>query len=217
MKNSILLFAIIALTGINSYSQTESTTSTSDQRDHLLFGVKLGLNYSNVYDAQGENFVADAKFGVALGGFVSIPIGTFIGVQPELLYSQKGYKSSGTYLGTSYSMTRTTDFLDIPIYFVVKPVENIFLLFGPQYSYLLKRTDDFTGGSLSASDIQTFTNDNLRKNIFGLAGGLDINIDHLIIGLRAAWDTTSNNGDGTSYTPRYKNMWYQATIGFRFY
>lgn len=216
MKNSILLFTIIALTGINSYSQTESTTSTSDQRDHLLFGVKLGLNYSNVYDAQGENFVADAKFGVALGGFVSIPIGTFIGVQPELLYSQKGYKSSGTYLGTSYSMTRTTDFLDIPIYFVVKPVENISLLFGPQYSYLLKRTDDFTGGSLSASDIQTFTNDNLRKNIFGLAGGLDINIDHLIIGLRAAWDTTSNNGDGTSYTPRYKNMWYQATIGFRF-
>lgn len=216
MKNSILLFAIIALTGINSYSQTESTTSTSDQRDHLLFGVKLGLNYSNVYDAQGENFVADAKFGVALGGFVSIPIGTFIGVQPELLYSQKGYKSSGTFLGTSYSMTRTTDFLDIPIYFVVKPVENISLLFGPQYSYLLKRTDDFTGGSLTASDIQTFTNDNLRKNIFGLAGGLDINIDHLIIGLRAAWDTTSNNGDGTSYTPRYKNMWYQATIGFRF-
>lgn len=216
MKNSILLFAIIALTGINSYSQTESTTSTSDQRDHLLFGVKLGLNYSNVYDAQGENFVADAKFGVALGGFVSIPIGTFIGVQPELLYSQKGYKSSGTYLGTSYSMTRTTDFLEIPIYFVVKPVENISLLFGPQYSYLLKRTDDFTGGSLSASDIQTFTNDNLRKNIFGLAGGLDINIDHLIIGLRAAWDTTSNNGDGISYTPRYKNMWYQATIGFRF-
>jgi hypothetical protein len=160
MKNSILLFAIIALTGINSYSQTESTTSTSDQRDRLLFGVKLGLNYSNVYDAQGENFVADAKFGVALGGFVSIPIGTFIGVQPELMYSQKGYKSSGTFLGTSYSMTRTTDFLDIPIYFVVKPVENISLLFGPQYSYLLKRTDDFTGGSLSASDIQTFTNDN---------------------------------------------------------
>lgn len=216
MKNSILLFAMIALSGFNSYSQTENTPTKVDHRDHLLFGVKLGLNYSNVYDAQGDNFVADAKFGVALGGFVSIPIGSFIGVQPELLYSQKGYKSSGTFLGTSYSMTRTTDFLDIPIYFVVKPVENISLLFGPQYSYLLKRTDDFTGGSLTASDIQTYTNDNLRKNIFGLAGGLDINIDHLIIGLRAAWDTTSNNGDGTSSTPRYKNMWYQATLGFRF-
>ena len=120
---------MIALSGFNSYSQTENTPTTVDHRDHLLFGVKLGLNYSNVYDAQGDNFVADAKFGVALGGFVSIPIGSFIGVQPELLYSQKGYKSSGTFLGTSYSMTRTTDFLDIPIYFVVKPVENISLLY----------------------------------------------------------------------------------------
>ncbi|MCF8320228.1 MAG: hypothetical protein K9I35_03345 [Flavobacterium sp.] len=53
MKNSILLIAIFAFSGFSSYSQTESTTATSDQRDHLLFGVKLGLNYSNVYDAQG--------------------------------------------------------------------------------------------------------------------------------------------------------------------
>lgn len=216
MKNSILLFAILTFSGFNSYSQTDSSTLTVDHRDHLFFGVKLGLNYSNVYDAQGENFVADAKFGVALGGFVSIPIGNFIGVQPELLYSQKGYKSSGSFLGTPYSMTRTTDFIDIPIYFVVKPVENISLLFGPQYSYLLKRTDDFTGGSLTASDIQTYTNDNLRKNIFGLAGGVDLNLDHIILGVRIAWDTTTNNGDGTSFTPRYKYMWYQATLGYRF-
>jgi hypothetical protein len=216
MKNSILTFAITALLGFTSYSQTDSTTSSVDHRDQLSFGVKLGLNYSNVYDSQGENFVADTKFGVALGGFVSIPLGSFIGIQPELLYSQKGYKSSGTFLGSSYSMTRTTDFIDVPIYFVVKPIENISLLFGPQFSYLLKRTDDFTGGSISATDIQNYTNDNLRKNIFGLAGGLDLNIDHLVIGVRAAWDTTTNNGDGTSSAPKYKNMWYQATLGYRF-
>jgi len=70
MKNSILLLAIFAFSGFNSYSQTETTTSTTDHRNNLSFGVKLGLNYSNVYDAQGENFVADAKFGFALGGFV---------------------------------------------------------------------------------------------------------------------------------------------------
>ena len=216
MKKSILIFAIIALSGFKSYSQTETTTTAVDHRSNLTFGVKLGLNYSNVYNAQGENFVADAKFGVALGGFVSITLSSFIGIQPEILYSQKGYKSSGTFLGTPYGMTRTTNFIDVPIYFVVKPVENISILFGPQYSYLLKQTDDFTGGSLSATDVQNYTNDNIRKNIFGLAGGLDINVDHLVIGVRAAWDTTTNNGDGTSYTPKYKNMWYQATLGYRF-
>jgi hypothetical protein len=163
MKNSILLFVIFVLTGFNSYSQSETTTSSSDYRSNLTFGLKVGLNYSNVYNADGENFVADPKFGIAVGGFVSIPLGTFIGIQPELLYSQKGYKSTGTFLGTPYSMTRTTDFIDVPIYLVVKPVENISILFGPQFSYLLKRTDDFTGGSLSATDVQNYTNDNFRK------------------------------------------------------
>ena len=216
MKNSILLFSILALTSLNSYSQTEETTTTVDHRSNLYFGVKLGANYSNIYDTQGENFVADAKYGFAIGGFVSIPIIPIIGVQPELLFSQKGYKSTGTFLGNSYSMTRTTDYLDVPIYLVFKPVENVSILFGPQYSYLLKQSDDFTGGSITATDVQTYTNDNIRKNIFSLSGGVDFNIDHLVIGLRASWDTTTNNGDGTSFTPRYKNMWYQATLGYRF-
>ena len=129
---------------------------------------------------------------------------------------EKGYKSTGTFFGNSYSMTRTTDYLDIPIYLVFKPVENVSILFGPQFSYLLKQTDDFTGGSITSTQIQTYTNDNIRKNIFSLSGGVDFNINHLVIGLRASWDTTTNNGDGTSFTPRYKNMWYQATLGYRF-
>jgi hypothetical protein len=216
MKNSILLFSIFALAGLNSYSQTEETTTTVDHRSNLYFGVKFGANYSNVYDAQGEDFVADAKYGIAVGGFVSIPIIPIIGIQPELLFSQKGYKSTGTFLGNSYSMTRTTDYLDIPIYLVFRPVENVSILFGPQYSFLLKQTDDFKGGSITASEIETYSNDNFRKNIFGLSGGVDFNFTSIVIGLRASWDTTTNNGDGTSFTPRYKNMWYQATLGYRF-
>ena len=105
MKNSILLSVIFALTGLNSYSQTEETTTTVDHRSNLYFWVKFCANYSNVYDAQGEDFVADAKYGIAVGGFVSIPIIPIIGIQPELLFSQKGYKSTGTFLGNSYSMT----------------------------------------------------------------------------------------------------------------
>ena len=66
MKNSILLFVILVLTGFNSYSQSETTTSSSDYRSNLTFGLKVGLNYSNVYNAYGENFVADPKFGIAV-------------------------------------------------------------------------------------------------------------------------------------------------------
>jgi hypothetical protein len=207
---------MIALVAFATTSLKAQTTTTTDNRGKLTFGVKAGTNYSNVYDSEGEDFVADGKFGLAAGAFVVVPLGKIFGIQPEVLYSQKGFKSTGTFLGTNYEMTRTTDFIDVPILISIKPVEYVSLLFGPQFSFLMKQTDDFTGGSLSASQQDEFDNGNLRKNIFGLTGGVDFNIDHLVIGLRGGWDVKNNDGDGNSTTPRYKNMWYQATIGYKF-
>jgi len=207
---------MIALVAFATTSLKAQTTTTTDNRGKLTFGVKAGTNYSNVYDSEGEDFVADGKFGLAAGAFVVVPLGKIFGIQPEVLYSQKGFKSTGTFLGTNYEMTRTTDFIDVPILVSIKPVEYVSLLFGPQFSFLMKQTDDFTGGSLSTSQQDEFDNSNLRKNIFGLTGGVDFNIDHLVIGLRGGWDVKNNDGDGNSTTPRYKNMWYQATIGYKF-
>jgi hypothetical protein len=169
-----------------------------------------------VYDSEGEDFVADAKFGLTGGVFVSIPLGKFIGIQPEVLFSQKGFKSSGTFLGTDYETTRTTDYIDIPLLFAIKPISNVTVLVGPQFSYLLKQKDEFTGGSLSSTQEEEFTNDNFRKNTFSLIVGGDIIFENIVLGLRGSWDLKNNNGDGTSTTPRYKNVWYQATVGYKF-
>jgi hypothetical protein len=207
---------MIALVAFATANLRAQTTTTTDNRSKLSFGLKVGANFSNVYDSEGEDFVADGKFGLAAGAFVVVPLGKIFGIQPEVLYSQKGFKSTGTFLGTNYAMTRTTNFIDVPILLSIKPVENISLLFGPQFSFLMKQTDEFTGGSLNSTQIQEFENSNLRKNLFGLTGGADFNIDHLVLGVRAGWDVKNNDGEGNSTTPRYKNMWYQATIGYKF-
>lgn len=212
MKKAIIMIAFIALSINNSIAQSSST----DDREKIFFGIKIGTNYSNVYDSEGEDFVADAKFGLAGGAFVSIPLGKFIGIQPEVMFSQKGFKSSGTFLGTSYKTTRTTDYLDVPILFAIKPLPIVTVLFGPQYSYLMKQKDEFTGGSLSSTQEEEFTNDNIRKNTFSFIIGGDINYENFVVGVRGNWDLKNNNGDGTSTTPRYKNVWYQATVGYRF-
>jgi len=213
MKKVILMIALVTAAVTNSNAQT---TSATDNREELSFGIKAGTNYSNVYDSEGQDFVADGKFGIAAGGFVSIPFSKFIGIQPEIMFSQKGFKSSGTYLGSTYTMTRTTDFLDIPLLLAVKPIPQVTLLFGPQFSYLMKQKDDFKGGTITATQQKDFDNDNIRKNIMGLTGGADFNVDKFVFGLRGGWDVKTNEGDGTSTTPRYKNMWYQATVGYRF-
>jgi hypothetical protein len=211
MKKVILMLAFVTISVTNGNAQ-----STTDNRETMSFGLKLGTNYSNVYDSDNEDFVADAKFGFAAGAFVAIPFGKFIGIQPEILYSQKGFKSSGTYFGSSYEMTRTTDFIDVPLLFAVKPIDQVTVLFGPQFSYLLKQKDEFTGGTISSTQQEEFDNDDITKNIMGLTGGVDINMDKLVFGLRAGWDIKTNEGDGNSSTPRYKNMWYQATVGYKF-
>ncbi len=212
MKKVIMVISMITLS-TGAFAQIEPNT---DNRTKVSFGVKGGINLSNVYDSEGDDFVADSKVGFALGGFVTIPLGRQFGIQPEILFSQKGFKSTGTFLGSSYEMTRTSNFIDVPILLAFKPVESVSILFGPQFSYLSKQTDDFEGGTISSTQEEEFSNANLRKNTFGLTGGADFNIDHLVIGVRAGWDLKTNNGDGTSDTPRYKNMWYQATLGYRF-
>lgn len=215
MKNTTIISAL--LLSIASIGMSQNNSADADNREKLIFGLKGGLNYSDVYDAQGEEFKADPKYGFAGGVFLEIPIGKYIGIQAEGLLSHKGFQASGRLLGTSYNFTRTTTYIDFPLQFALKPVEFITLLAGPQYSYLINQRDVFSNSTVSFAQEEEFKQDNISKNIFGVVGGLDINIKHIVLGGRAGWDIQNNNGDGTSSTPRYKNAWFQGTIGYKFF
>jgi hypothetical protein len=207
-KTLLLLTVSIALLANVSIAQ--------DMRSSIHLGPKVGVNISNVYDSESEDFDADPKLGLAAGLFVSIPIGKFLGIQPEALFSQKGFKASGSILGSDYTITRTLNYIDIPLLVVVKPSEKFSIVAGPQYSYLMSSKDVFENSLLNVEQEEEFDNDNLRRNTLCFLGGFDINLNSAVIGARVGWDLMQNNGDGSSSTIRYKNVWYQATIGFRF-
>ena len=207
MKKIMFALLVSVMGGSSMYAQSSS--------DQLHFGVKAGANYSNMYDSQNKEYTADGKIGFAAGAFVSIPIGTYFGIQPELLFSQKGFKATSTVLGNDVSLTRTTSYIDLPIFLAVKPSEMITILVGPQYSFLMKQKDVFSSPITDITTIDDFDNDNLRKNTLCLVTGLDINLNSVVVGAHVGWDLFDNNGDGTSTTPRYKNVWAQATVGIR--
>jgi len=220
MKKTIFLMmvavAAIISTSIAQNAPGNMQNTPTDFRNRIMFGLKAGVNFSNVYNSEGERFDADGKFGFATGAFIAIPIGTFIGIQPEILFSQKGFKGTGVILGSAYDFKRTTNYLDIPLLFAVKPTEFISVLAGPQFSYLLKQKDVFTNATTTIEQEQEFVNDNIRRNTMCFTGGLDFTLKHMVVGTRIGWDLLTNKGDGSSVTPTYKNVWYQATIGFRF-
>ncbi len=74
MKKSLLILAMVVLTTATVFGQY-----SQDHRKKVSFGLKAGVNLSNVYDSQGEQFNSDAKLGLAGGLFVSIPFGSLFG------------------------------------------------------------------------------------------------------------------------------------------
>jgi len=212
----LFLLSLSFTSFVNGQNEGVSGDRETDNREKLRFGAKVGVNGSNIYDNSGDPFTADTKYSGLLGIFTAMPIGKYLGLQPEVLISQKGFKGAGRLLGNAYDFTRTTTFLEIPIQIALKPSEFITILGGPQYSYLIKQVDKFGSSLYSYEQEQVFRQDNIRKNIFGAVIGLDINIRHVTLSGRLAWDIIKNNRNGSQSTPRYKNKLYQVSIGFNF-
>ena len=211
-KNYFYPIALFLMLGGFVKSQTDAL----DMRNKLTAGFKIGINNSNVWDEKGQDFRADSRIGFAGGVFVSIPIGKYLGFQPELLISQKGFKAEGTLLSTNYLLSRQTTFLDVPLLLQIKPIEYISIVLGPQYSYLVREKNTYGFGTNSIDQEKEFDNSNIRKNILGFVFGADINIRHFVLSGRYSYDLQTNNGDGSSDIPRYKNQWLQVTVGLRF-
>jgi hypothetical protein len=218
MKKIFITMTTFVLTATTILAQEEpENPNRTDYREKLLFGFKVGANYSNVYDSNSESFTADAKFGFVTGAFVAIPLGKLIGIQPEVLFSQKGFTSEGPVNGGKLSFSRTTSYLDIPLLLAIKPTEFITIIAGPQYSYLMNQKDVYTYGNTSVSDQTEYSNSNLRKNTLCFTGGFDFTMKHFVVGMRIGWYLQKNDGNGTNTVMTYKNTWYQATIGYRLY
>ncbi len=214
-----LLTALLITSSVGIASaqyQSDTRYPDLDRRNDFTFGVKVGANLSRMWDAESNDFVADPKVGFAAGVFATIPITTFLGIQPEVMWSQRGFIGRGSFLGGDYRLSRTHNYLDIPIMIAFRPSPVVSILVGPQYSYLLSTNDEYTSGSSSFEDQTNFDNDNVLKNTLALTGGFDFALDPLVVGLRAGWDIRKNDGDGTTTSIRYKNMWYQLSVGFQF-
>jgi hypothetical protein len=210
-----LLVCFTPLIAQDDYSYS-TRSSIDDQRRLPHLGIKAGVNISNIYDTKSENLTDTYKIGFAGGVFFSVPLGPVLGIQPEVIYSKKGYKGSGTILAASYRYTRNFDYIDVPILLQVKPSESVTIVGGPVFSWLLNKRFTLRDGTISVENQTALRESNIRKNTFGVTGGLDINLYPVILSGRVGFDLRDNNGDGTSTDPRFKNAWVQATVGLIF-
>lgn len=205
----VFAVSLFCSTAVLAQSTTSSEPYTMDSREELSVGIKAGMNYSNVYSESGDGYVADAKFGFAGGVFVAIPLSQLIGIQPELMFSQKGFKTQGTFFDGKI----TSSYLDLPIHLQIKPTENISLLAGPQFSYLLSTKYELNG--FSAIDEENM-NDNNNRATLGISAGIDFTVQNFLISARGSWDLSKVNKDNSTSDINYKNQLFQVTLGYKF-
>jgi hypothetical protein len=218
LATSSTLFAqvdSVAVITVDSVAVPNVNTLNNDSPFH--FGIKIGTNYSGVYDSEGEDFDPRAKFGFAGGFFATLPVTVGVAIQPEVLFSQKGFIATGTLYDRSYKVKRITNFIDVPVFFVLRPFPALSLLVGPQYSYLINQKNEFYNATTTIQQELAFDDEEaMRRSNMAFVIGADLNRKRLVLSGRIGWDLLQNSSATEVTTPQYKNWWGQLTLGYRF-
>ncbi len=102
-------------------------------------GIKGGYNLAAVsFDGDGET---EQRSGFHLGFYGESFLSESFSIQPELVYSQQGYKitnSSGTF-------TQKLDYINLPIMLKAYPSKNFFLEAGPQIGLAVAHKEEYSG------------------------------------------------------------------------
>ncbi|MES2732886.1 MAG: porin family protein [Bacteroidota bacterium] len=128
------------------------------------FGLKGGLNISSISSSGGQ--INSAAVGFHAGAYITTMLSDKIGIQPELVYSQQGYRisSANFYNGTGgYNVHYNYLYLPVIVKIYVSDGANIQL--GPQFGYLL------------SSNETIFTPSTPRKLDAGVALGIGYETD----------------------------------------
>lgn len=206
MKKIFILAIGLFITGAANAQSTDQP---------IKFGVKAGVNYSNIIKDDGNNnFKSDYLVGYHAGVTLDIKLLENLAFTPEALYSTKGYKLTSS-IG---EFTQTTHFIDVPILASIKLGGGLNLVAGPQVSFLLSTDNKFeTGFGTAEQKIVEDDSDRFKKSLVGGLIGFRYDFSNKIgINGRYALDFQKNNENGSSQTPEFKNQVFQLGLGLKF-
>lgn len=185
----------------------------------LGFGIKGGLNFANVTNAESIN--ASSHTGFMAGVFLAPPSSGVIGFRSEVMYSRQGFDfETNTNTGTV-----NLDYILLPQLTTINIGKVASLMLGFQMAFLIsakEKTDD-TSGANPAADIMEYYN----RFDYGAAGGLEIfPFKGLLIGARMNISFGKLLKNPESVTPGspasmipdvdLKNNVVQVYLGYRF-
>ncbi|MBG6111598.1 hypothetical protein H4V97_000627 [Flavobacterium sp. CG_23.5] len=202
MKNSNkLIFASLVLTfmAFNNVKAQDNVTK---------FGVKGGVNFSNLYtdNADDENVLT----GFNIGLYAKVPVTNSISIQPEVYYTGKGAEVVYNNALANGTAKFKLNYIEVPVMLVANVTKNFNVQVGPYAGYLIsgKTTNESNNGTFNFEN--NINKDDFNKIDAGVAAGLGIDLETVSFGVRYNYGLTKvgkeRSYSGTNYTfPDGKN------------
>lgn len=180
-----------------------ASISAQESKKKSIAGIKGGYNLSSVsFDGNSET---SQLHGFHLGIYGESFIGKNVSIQPEIIYSQQGYKIIDN--GTTY--TQELDYINIPLLLKFYPVKSFFLEAGPQFGFSISHKETFDSGFVLYDTSNEFEPNNFD---WGLNVGLGFKSD-AGISLGARYHLGQND---IYDNDKPKNRVWQIYLGFDF-
>lgn len=183
------------------------------------FGVKAGANFSSISKDTWED--SKAKTGFHAGVFMNAPLAESFSIQPELLFSNLGAKT--TYnagnLGTATS-TLNLNYITLPVMFQYNVVPSFYLEAGPEFGFMVSAKSKTTYSTPIASGSQTSDDIKDNFNTFNMGIGLGLGYNFTPnIGISGRYvaglnDVTKNDAWGSD--AQNKSGAFQVGLNYKF-
>lgn len=175
------------------------------------FGIKGGVNMSNLYSDSDDINDENALWGFNAGVFAAFPIADNVFIQPEILYTTKGaeldYESDAITGAAKFKL----NYIEVPLLVRFNLTENFNIHVGGYASYLVnaKLTNETENGDDFEFD-EELDADDFERFDAGLSAGVGVDFNPISIGLRYNYGLTTVGKErdflGSNYTfPDAKN------------
>jgi hypothetical protein len=217
MKSKIITLAIAALvmTGFAAKAQEQQTVAEPTLTTKV--GIKGGVNFSNFY---GDNISdKNMKVGFNAGLYAKVPVTRGFSIQPELLYTSLGNKSTyNNFAQGSGEYRFNLNYIQLPVLAVINVVSNLNIHVGPYVAYLTDANIKDVSSDGTVNHVTDLKADDFYRFDYGLAGGLGFDVDNFTIGARYNYGMSEigHNSNASTFTGNAKNSAFNLYIGFAF-
>lgn len=193
------------------------------QNEKVKLGVKAGLNISSLNFYESE-LSSSSKTGFTAGLMVEVPVAKNFSLQPELLYSQQGTKTSffdQDVTNSNYKGTITLNYLNIPLMLKYYVIKGLSVQAGPQIGLLLKANNKYQDNFLGYENHESF---DLKSYSSGIDTSINFGLgyqfkDKFYTDFRynISYSNVFKDGDANYFINHdMKNRVFQITIGYFF-